>query len=72
MGHITRLVPVSNLRVDMDWSTVNETLSQAAGKAQQDDQVSLRSFILSLSVGGGMFLAAAVGFGFLHNRFPHI
>jgi hypothetical protein len=56
----------------MDWSTLNETLSQAAGKAQQDDEVSLRSFVISISTAAVVLIVAAACFLLLHTRFPQI
>jgi predicted aminopeptidase len=50
----------------MDWSTLNETLSQAAEKAQQDDEVSLRSFVISIGTAAVVLIVAAAGFLLLH------
>ncbi|KAB8242965.1 hypothetical protein BDV35DRAFT_399650 [Aspergillus flavus] len=51
----------------MDLFIINETVSNAAGKAQRQEGISAQSFLISLAVYGGIFLPAVFLFTFLKD-----
>ena len=51
----------------MDLAALNETVNDAAGKAQKNEGLSAQSFFISLAVSGSIFIPVMYVFTFLKD-----
>lgn len=51
----------------MDLAALNETVNDAAGKAQKNEGLSTQSFLISLAVSGSIFIPVVYIFTFLKD-----